>query len=157
MAYCLALNPVLEYDETDEVTYAYGLQTDRAALLAQDDAMSVWNATLFNDYFDAAAPKPAGELQTRRQLNTNDGIVEFDYWLLCEVARRLNELNAAPADATDDFVSFYMDHEFSADFQLGLAYSIPPTLYRKFADQSLVQPEKAIPWNNWLDFGLQHG
>lgn len=118
--YCLALNPTWEREGTD--AYALGLQTDREELLAENDQIGTWNAGLFNVYTDAVQPIPADEPQTRAQL-AEVGVGCFDYWLFCEVARRLNDLSAAPARATPDFVFFCFDQEHSLDFQLGLAGS----------------------------------
>jgi hypothetical protein len=153
-AYCLALNPQQQDEETDEALYAYGWQTDREQLLADSDTVSVWNATLFDDFIDAVEPKPITEHQIRAKLNDQD-VVSFDYWLLCEVARRLNELGAAPADRTSDFVVYHFEHENSADHQLGLAYSLPESTYTQLADQGLVFPDQAVHGVNWLDFGLE--
>lgn len=153
-AYCFALNPVVDYDETDDVRYAYGLQVDREQLIAENDPVSVWNASLFNDFLDAVETKPATERQVRAQLN-DENVISFDYWLLCEVARRLNDLNAAPADSTPDFVFYHFEQENSVDLQLGLAYSTPLELYQRLADQGLVFPDQAVHGVNWVDFDLE--
>lgn len=154
-AYCLALSPQQYDEEVDDVLYAYGLQADREQLLADDDKLSVWNAALFNDFIDAVEPKPSSEHQLREQLNEEQDVVWFDYWLLCEVARRLNDQRAAPASSTPDFVFFYFDSALSDDFQLGLAYSLPESIYVQLAAQGLVEPENANPYVYWGDFGLE--
>lgn len=154
-AYCLALSPQQHDEEVDDVSYAYGLEAGREQLLDDDDALSIWNAGLFDDFIDAIEPKPGLERQLRAQLNSEQHVVYFDYWLLCEVARRLNDQGAAPADSTADFVFFYFDNAISDDFQLGLAYSVPESIYVQLADQGLVEPENANPYVYWRDFGLR--
>lgn len=154
-AYCLALNPQQYDEEVNVVHYAYGLQTDREQQLAEDDTEDLWNATLFNHFIDAVEGKPRLERQLRAELNNEQHVFYFDYWLLCEVARRLNDQNAAPADSTTDFVFFYFDSSISDDFQLGLAYSVPESIYVQLAEQGLVEPENANPYVYWMDFGLE--
>lgn len=154
-AYCLALSPQQNDEEVEDVHYAYGLQTDREQQLAENDTEDLWNAGLFNHDIDAVELKPGLERQLRAQLNREQHVVYFDYWLLCEVARRLNDQNAAPADSTPDFVFFYFDSELSDDFQLGLAYSLPESTYVQLAEQGLVEPENANPYVYWGDFGLE--
>jgi hypothetical protein len=154
-AYCLALSPQQYDEEVDDVHYAYGLQTDREQQLAENDTEDLWNAGLFNHFIDAIELKPSIEYPLRVQLNKEQHVVWFDYWLFCEVARRLNDQHAAPADSTSDFVFFYFDSELSDDFQLGLAYSVPESTYIQLAEQGLVEPENANPYVYWGDFGLE--
>lgn len=156
-AWCLALNPVITRGELgDEPVFAYGLHVEREELIADGDAISAWNATLFNFYVDPVEPIRAAEQETRERL-AGDGVVAFDYWVLCEVARRLNDLKIAPAGATDDFVFYCFDQELSEDFEIGLAYSTPEAIYRAFADRELVVPDDAVPGGNWTDFEIGLG
>jgi hypothetical protein len=154
-AWCLALNPVTTRgEEGDECLFAYGLREDRERLIADGDAISAWNATLLDFYVDAVAPIRAVEQPVRERL-ADEGVVMFDYWVLCEVARRLNDLRVAPAGASDDFISYCFDEGMSEDFELGLAYSTPPAIYRQFADRGLVKPNEAVPASHWLDFNIE--
>ena len=154
-AYCLALNPVQEDEEVELVEYAYGLQSDREKMLAEGDSLDVWNAAFFDQYVDAVGPKPPAENALRRQLNRDAEIVNFDYWLLCELARRLNQIGAAPPGATSDFVFYFFDHTIDEDFQLGLAYSTPLPIYQQLAEKGLAAPDEVNPSLYWLDFGLK--
>lgn len=58
------------------------------------------------------------------------------YCLICEVTRRLNDHAAAPAD----FVFFHFDSEFSGDFQLWLAFSVPESIYTELAERDSPNP-----------------
>lgn len=122
VAYCMALNPVTERSSTSRDLYAYGLDVDRRPLIEQDDQISAWNAGLFDDYFDAVRDPPADEPAVRRKLYDAD-FGAFDYWLITEVARRLNHDGFPPALATDDLVFYCMENDLSDAFEPALAYT----------------------------------